>query len=197
MSKSYVDATALQYFKNKLVNIMPTVNNGTLTILRNGLAVGTFSANQSSSSTVNISVPNVTNPTVSGTTLVLGNTVDTGNYSTKTEVANSYVSKEKRYIIRSETNTINVDCSNFINYSMSFLTTCVWSADTTSISYNGNVLFEFPLATVINMAVYKDSTNMIVYYNGNKYEITVVDNNYTLVLTRNRGGTVSINVVTP
>ena len=80
---------------------------------------------------------------------------------------------------------------------MSFLTTCVWSADTTSISYNGNVLFEFPLATVINMAVYKDSSNMIIYYNGNKYEITVVDNNYTLVLTRNRGGTVSINVVTP
>jgi hypothetical protein len=119
------------------------------------------------------------------------------NYFTKTEVNNNFVNKEKRYIVRSESNTINIDCSNFINYSMSFLTTCVWSADTASISYNGNVLFEFPLATVINMAVYKDSANMTVYYNGNKYEITIVDNNYILVLTRNRGGTVSVNVVTP
>lgn len=36
---------------------IPTVNNGTLTIQKNGTSVGTFTANQSSSSTINITVP--------------------------------------------------------------------------------------------------------------------------------------------
>ena len=36
---------------------VPTVNNGTLTIQKNGTSVGTFTANQSSDSTINIEVP--------------------------------------------------------------------------------------------------------------------------------------------
>ncbi len=36
---------------------IPTVNNGTLTIQKNGANVGTFSANQSGNSTINITVP--------------------------------------------------------------------------------------------------------------------------------------------
>ena len=36
---------------------IPTVNNGTLTIQKNGSSVGTFSANQSGSTTINITVP--------------------------------------------------------------------------------------------------------------------------------------------
>lgn len=39
---------------------LPTVNNGTLTIQRNGTNVATFTANQSGTSTANISVPNIT-----------------------------------------------------------------------------------------------------------------------------------------
>ena len=36
---------------------IPTVNNGTLTIQKNGVTIGTFTANQSSSTTANVTVP--------------------------------------------------------------------------------------------------------------------------------------------
>jgi hypothetical protein len=47
---------------------IPTVNNGTLTIQKNGEKVQTFSANQSSSVTANITVPTFN---LSGTTLTI------------------------------------------------------------------------------------------------------------------------------
>lgn len=51
---------------------IPTVNNGTLTIQKNGATVGTFTANQSGNSTINIDVPTPEIPfsgftTISGT----------------------------------------------------------------------------------------------------------------------------------
>lgn len=45
---------------------IPTVNNGTLTIQRNGTQVATFSANQSGNATANISVPTDTNDLTNG-----------------------------------------------------------------------------------------------------------------------------------
>lgn len=54
--------TADDYIKNKPT--IPTVNNGTLTIQKNGANVQTFTANQSSNVTANITVPNI----LSGTT---------------------------------------------------------------------------------------------------------------------------------
>jgi hypothetical protein len=52
---------------------IPTVNNGTLTIQKNGDTVGTFSANQATDETINIEVPDVNNGTLTiqqnGTTL--------------------------------------------------------------------------------------------------------------------------------
>lgn len=67
------DSTADDYIKNKptLATVatsgdyddlidkptIPTVNNGTLTIQKNGSSVGTFTANQSGNSTANITVP--------------------------------------------------------------------------------------------------------------------------------------------
>ena len=44
-----------------LTSQLPTVNNGTLTIQRNGSNVATFSANQAGNTTANISVPAVNN----------------------------------------------------------------------------------------------------------------------------------------
>lgn len=52
------DSTAKSYIKNKPT--IPTVNNGTLTIQRNGTNVATFSANTASNTTANISVPTKT-----------------------------------------------------------------------------------------------------------------------------------------
>lgn len=47
------DTSKLDYIKNK-----PTVNNGTLTIQKNGSTVATFTANSSTNVTANITVPN-------------------------------------------------------------------------------------------------------------------------------------------
>lgn len=47
---------------------IPTVNNGTLTIKKNGTTVATFSANQSGNATANITVPTFS---LSGTTLYI------------------------------------------------------------------------------------------------------------------------------
>ena len=44
-----------------LTSQLPTVNNGTLTIQKNGATVATFSANQAENTTANISVPAVNN----------------------------------------------------------------------------------------------------------------------------------------
>ena len=52
------DSTSDAYIQNKPT--IPTVNNGTLTINVNGTGVGTFSANQSSDTTANITVPTKT-----------------------------------------------------------------------------------------------------------------------------------------
>ena len=49
-------------------NDIPTVNNGTLTIKKNGTIVATFSANQSGNATANITVPTFS---LSGTTLYI------------------------------------------------------------------------------------------------------------------------------
>ena len=47
-----------------LTSQLPTVNNGTLTIQKNGANVATFSANQAGNTTANISVPTVNNGTL-------------------------------------------------------------------------------------------------------------------------------------
>lgn len=52
---SQSDSTADDYIKNKPT--IPTVNDATLTIQKNGTAVGTFSANAATTATINITVP--------------------------------------------------------------------------------------------------------------------------------------------
>ena len=52
---SVTDSSSDAYIKNK--PSIPTVNNGTLTIQKNGSNVATFTANQSGNSTANITVP--------------------------------------------------------------------------------------------------------------------------------------------
>lgn len=53
---------------NTISATVPTVNNGTLTIQKNGTTVATFSANQSGNATANITVPTFS---LSGTTLTI------------------------------------------------------------------------------------------------------------------------------
>ena len=66
-----------------LTSQLPTVNNGTLTIQRNGSNVATFSANQAGNTTANISVPAVNNGTLTiqknGTTVATFSANQSGN----------------------------------------------------------------------------------------------------------------------
>lgn len=65
-TKKYLDNNGLAYLWQKIINNNPVVNDGTLTIQKNGSSVGTFSANQSSTSTVNITVPTNNNQLTNG-----------------------------------------------------------------------------------------------------------------------------------
>lgn len=58
------DTSSDAFIKNK--PIIPTVNNGTLTIKRNGTTVETFTANQATNVVANISVPTNTNQLTNG-----------------------------------------------------------------------------------------------------------------------------------
>lgn len=61
---------------------IPTVNNATLTIQKNGSNVATFTANASSNATANITVPTK-----------VSDLTDSGNYATQTWVTNQGYSK--------------------------------------------------------------------------------------------------------
>ena len=66
-----------------LTSQLPIVNNGTLTIQRNGSNVATFSANQAGNTTANISVPTVNNGTLTiqknGSTIATFSANQSGN----------------------------------------------------------------------------------------------------------------------
>lgn len=66
-----------------LTSQLPTVNNGTLTIQKNGANVATFTANQAGNTTANISVPAVNNGTLTiqknGTTIATFSANQAGN----------------------------------------------------------------------------------------------------------------------
>ena len=66
-----------------LTSQLPIVNNGTLTIQKNGSNVATFSANQAGNTTANISVPTVNNGTLTiqknGTTVATFSANQSGN----------------------------------------------------------------------------------------------------------------------
>lgn len=55
LSSSYADIASTEYVDGKI----PTVNDATLTIQRNGANVGTFSANANANKTINVDVSQV------------------------------------------------------------------------------------------------------------------------------------------
>lgn len=58
---------------------LPTVNNATLTIQKNGTSAGTFTANASSAKTINITVPTT-----------VAELTDAGDYALKSDLVNTY-----------------------------------------------------------------------------------------------------------
>lgn len=81
---SVTDSSSDAFIKNKPT--IPTVNNGTLTIQKNGTSVATFTANQSGNSTANITVPTKTSDLTNNSDFVAdANYVHTDNNYTTTE----------------------------------------------------------------------------------------------------------------
>lgn len=76
------DSTAKSYIKNKPT--IPTVNNGTLTIQKNGVDVATFSANTAFNTTANISVPIKTSEITNDSGFVTNSDLPTVNNATLT-----------------------------------------------------------------------------------------------------------------
>ena len=88
-----------------LTSQLPTVNNGTLTIQRNGSNVATFSANQAGNTTANISVPTVNNGTLTiqkdGITVATFTANQAGNSTaniTISEIDSQSVSGERGWV---------------------------------------------------------------------------------------------------
>ena len=76
------DSTAKSYIKNKPT--IPTVNNGTLTIQRNGTNIATFSANTATNTTANISVPTKTSQITNDSDFITSDDLPTVNNATLT-----------------------------------------------------------------------------------------------------------------
>lgn len=76
------DSTAKSYIKNKPT--IPTVNNGILTIQKNGTNITTFSANTASNTTANISVPTKTSQITNDSDFITSSDLPTVNNATLT-----------------------------------------------------------------------------------------------------------------
>lgn len=77
------DTSSDAFIKNKPT--IPTVNNATLTIQKNGTTVKTFTANASSNVTANITVPTNTNELTNGAGFITSSDSITGNAATATK----------------------------------------------------------------------------------------------------------------
>ena len=82
----------------------PTVNNGTLTIQKNGTNVQTFTANQSENATANIIVPTKTSDLTNDSNFITGMFIASYGSSTYAEVLDAY-QKNKVIYCRASSNT--------------------------------------------------------------------------------------------
>lgn len=86
---SAAQGKALKDLLDAIATTIPTVNDATLTIQRNGSNLGTFTANASVNKSINITVPtktsDITNDSNFVTSTNVGNTIKATGYSTKTD----------------------------------------------------------------------------------------------------------------
>ena len=80
---SGLSATNVQDAIDEVVGDIPTVNDGVLTIQKNGSTIDTFSANSSSNKTVNVSVPTKTSDITNDSDFVPSRNLSIGHYSVR------------------------------------------------------------------------------------------------------------------
>ena len=128
-----------------LTSQLPTVNNGTLTIQRNGSNVATFSANQAGNTTANISVPTVNNGTLTiqknGTTVATFSANQSGNTTANIMVqAAAGVFDVGSTVIRAAPGTENINYGVITSHGY-FHGWCCDSQGGTLSSYNGDAFY--------------------------------------------------------
>ena len=106
LSSSDVGAAALSNNYNDLDNLptIPTVNDATLTIQKNGVDVKTFTANASSNVTANITVPTKTSDLTNDS-----NFVDTSNSAVSSGITSSKVSDYDTHIADTDIHVTTAD----------------------------------------------------------------------------------------
>ncbi len=92
--------------------VIPTVNDATLTIQKNSTTVGTFTANQSTNATIDLSIPTDTNDLTNGAGYITASSLPT-DYYTKSEIDSLIPQPTKQPIVYYQpTNSYCYDNSN-------------------------------------------------------------------------------------
>ncbi|MBR6099068.1 hypothetical protein IKP85_04910 [bacterium] len=171
---------------------IPTVNNATLTIQKNGTTVKTFTANASSNVTCNITVPTKTSDLTNDSSFVTTDTQDTCGASNTTEKiylvgrtaqstgtsnSNSSVYTENGYLYAktpsASSNTTSVATTKWVTdkgYTSNVGT--VTSVNSTSPDANGNVSITIPTVP----------TNISAFTNDSGYITGITSSNVTTAL---------------
>ena len=148
-----------------------TPKDGTLTIQKNGTAVGTFSANQATDETINITVPDVSDGTL--TIQQNGTTVDTFT-------ANSSTDKTVNITVPTKTSDLTND-SGYI----------------TGVSWN-DVSNKPSFATVATSGSYNDLSNKPTIPTVNDATLTIQKNGTTVeTFTANSSSDKTVNISVP
>ena len=136
LSSADVGAAALSNSYNDLDNLptIPTVNDATLTIQKNGVDVQTFTANASSNVTANISVPTKTSDLINDS-----NFVDTSNSAVSSGITSTKVTDYDTHIADTDIHVTTTDKNRWNNQTYVFRYS---STALTASSTNSNALLD-------------------------------------------------------
>lgn len=168
--------------------VIPTVNDATLTIQKNGTSVGTFSANASSNKTVNITVPTNNNELTNGAGYITNSSLTpyakTADIPTKTSdlINNSEFITSAQAPVQSVDGATGTVVLNDVKYTTQTLTDAQKTqartnigAGTSSFSGNYNDLSNKPTIPTVNngvLTIQKNGTDVATFGANNSANVT-------------------------
>ncbi len=169
------------YTKTQVDSLIPTVNNATLTIQKNGTTVNTFTANASSPVTANITVPTT-----------VAELSDSSNYITTNDLAAVATSGDYDDLINKPTiPTVN-------NATLTIKKTASDTGTTFTANASTDVACNLDLATVAISGSYNDLSNTPTIPTVNNATLTIQRNGTTVdTFTANSSSDVTVNITVP
>jgi len=202
------DPTSKAYILNKPT--IPTVNNATLTIQKNGTTVNTFTANASSNVTANITVPTNTNELTNGAGFI------TGINSSDVTAALGYTPANDSNVVKTSGNQTVGGAKTFTTKPVSQATTSnsananqeMYLAKDTSLdrtvnpSYNKNYFFNMidknnGAIAYLNCGIYTNGSTFNRLYSRARTTDNSADDNCYIGVQSNRDGTSFTYAPTP